>query len=556
MAVSKIAVMALVGILAVPILLGYALNLSEVTETDYEKVGDSINVTQLLQNGTDYTYSHADPYRLNTNFSVSTSPDYVPIYESKSSTKTTYYLEQITGNPGAIPPSLNLYDFKSFYLSIDGADFNNYLRATIVIGNYTYTYDKLISVYYDGDAHSLHIRYYSSENIPTGTIINPSTSDTQLNISYTAIGNYTGSYTQSWEWKDATLNIVNGWVDFSAGFHFSGAPDHWYVLLPDNTLSVLFTINLDSITDNNYSINFGTNGSYFTLTKTTNNGLTSWKITDISNSETFDLYYDQSSNKNTYQIYFQITKGESIGNGVSKFTNTVKFNYVGAWPKLIGKANSYWSYDYENVFSSQDYTVLPFVTFYNSSSDKSPIIRFDDALFRAFEYPVIQDSEFNPATLKDNPTTKLENITKYGASISFAGNTYNVDKDGNITMGTHKIPLKGMEFESVPVPVGYENRINGDVISTSAEPSVINFNGSWAVSVSVTENVATTYTKTEWIPGQFAWDGIDTNFLIVGLITCLGVFIALGIYVRKSGKGMIPLILVCGGAVTLFICMI
>jgi hypothetical protein len=49
---------------------------------------------------------------------------------------------------------------------------------------------------------------------------------------------------------------------------------------------------------------------------------------------------------------------------------------------------------------------------------------------------------------------------------------------------------------------------------------------------------------------------MDDNFLIVGLITCLGVFIGLGIYARKTGKGVIPLLIVCGGAAALFICMI
>ena len=183
-------------------------------------------------------------------------------------------------------------------------------------------------------------------------------------------------------------------------------------------------------------------------------------------------------------------------------------------------------------------------------------MRLDSAYYRAFEYDIIKDRTYSPAELKSNPTTTMKNITYYGASIEFGGNSYTVGADGNIMLGTHKTSLNGITFDSVPVPVGYENRINGTVISVTSEPSTIKFNGDWSASIETTAQTATTYTKTEWNAGQFAWDGIDTNFLIVGLITCLGVFVALGIYVRKSGKGMIPLLIVCGCCAGLFFCMI
>ena len=172
------------------------------------------------------------------------------------------------------------------------------------------------------------------------------------------------------------------------------------------------------------------------------------------------------------------------------------------------------------------------------------------------EFPIISNRSYDPAQFKTNPSTTINNISQYGYAIEFAGNTYIVDSTGNITLGTHKVSVDGLKLESVPVAVGYENRINGNVISVSAQPSQIRFSGQWVASVSTIGNSATTVNKTEWTPGAFGWDGVDTNFLIVGLITCVGMFIGLGIYSRKTGKGLMPLLVVCGCASALFICLI
>lgn len=98
--------------------------------------------------------------------------------------------------------------------------------------------------------------------------------------------------------------------------------------------------------------------------------------------------------------------------------------------------------------------------------------------------------------------------------------------------------------------------INNVVVSTTPEPSTITFNGKWSLSIITTSQEQYEYTKTEWIAGSFAWDGIDHNFLMVGMLTCLGVFIALGIYGRRSGAKVLPLMLVCGGAALLFFVML
>ena len=89
MMVSKIAVIALVAIVACPILLGYALNLEETTVTDYRPTDDSVNVTPLLQNGTEWSYADADPTQLNSFEYTVVGSKFIPYYNQISSVKTT-----------------------------------------------------------------------------------------------------------------------------------------------------------------------------------------------------------------------------------------------------------------------------------------------------------------------------------------------------------------------------------------------------------------------------------------------------------------------------------
>jgi hypothetical protein len=257
----------------------------------------------------------------------------------------------------------------------------------------------------------------------------------------------------------------------------------------------------------------------------------------VFNEKITDLYYDPARSSNTYQLNFGIKSCE--------------FRYIGDWPTIIGPANYYLTYDYPYMFDVYDELVDV------SIGSNSPKMRVDSAEYRAFEYPIINNVSYNPSDFRTNPSTTINNIESYGDSIVFGGNTYNIT-NGNIMLGTHKIPIRGIVLDSVPSEdsITWDNRINGTVVSVTAEPSTIQFNGKWGASISTAANVAVTNTKTEWNAGSFAWDGIDQNFLMVGLITCLGVFIGLGIYARKTGKGLVPLMVVCGCAAGLFFCMI
>ena len=258
---------------------------------------------------------------------------------------------------------------------------------------------------------------------------------------------------------------------------------------------------------------------------------------------------------NTYQLNYSIEYSHTTG-GMLLFDTHIDFNYVGSWPTLIGESDYYLQYQFDRQFDTAN-PLLRGITLIYITQDNiySPIIRMDKASFEGVMFRTIENVTYTPSNFKTNPSTTITGIFKYGSSLTFGGNTYTVT-DGNITLGTRQVSISKAVFDSIPVANGYANRINGNVVSTTATPSTIGFNGIWSASVSTQSMESYTYIKTEWTPGQFGWNGIDQNFLMVGMLTAIGVFVGLGIYAKSHNMRIWPVLLVCGGAILLFFCMI
>lgn len=558
--VSKVAVMALVGILAIPILLGYGLNLTETSETRYEESGESVNVTDLLQTGTDHSYAHGDIVSNNTTFGEyylgNVEDRYYPQYQKNTATRTAFRGNYISGSIGAGSvqsfSGFNLYYVQVLSGSLSITVYVQNGGQEYVAGSWSDVKSVLFirnsptsaNMYIDNGTHP----YYEDDNI-TKMVFNSTVS--------------------AYQFYD---NVQNRYIDLSAGFRintsalvFSG--NMVYLPVNESISSILLTINLGSITDSNYEFSIGMSliRDRITLTKTTTGGIVSWTATRYNFNtpiETFDLYYDQTRSDNTYQFQLQSVFNRSVG--VSDCYNDyyAQLRYIGGWPAMFGEQNYYQLYEFQpweeryaspNSFMFNDVGVIEIQV---TNGGYTPIMRVDDTYFKAFDYAVIKDKTYDPAAFRENPVTTIKDPFVYGSSITFGGNTYAVN-DGNIRLGSHDIPIKNIKFSSVPNENGgYDNMIGKTIVSNTVSPSTITFGGSWSAIVTTIGQSETTYTKTEWIPGQFAWDGIDDNFLIVGLITCLGVFIGLGIYARSHRMSIWPLLLVCGGAAALFIFMI
>ena len=555
MAVSKIAVIALVAIVAAPILLGYALNLTETTETDYRETGDSVNITPLIQNGTSHTVTQANINEINTNFYLSNSPA-IPYYNKVSTARTTIQMWQGTYNIAA--GASQYWRFNSFpgqfyiYFGVGSAVTFNELDTG---GNIQLvTVNDVIAFRYFADrgdnGNGLYLVYKSNGG---------SVSYEPQNRSDFMFFQNTNAYSIS---ARVSTQDSSGtyFIDPAAGFKFNilSASLPWKINLPYYTTRFILTINLDSITDPNYTLNTGK----WVFEKTTVNSVVSWNVHLSTNpSVSYDLYYNPNLTSNTYQMIVESSEDWVQHVGVDYlFKRHVEFRYVGNWPTIIGEANYYQVYEYEEDYhtTSDNPGLMEFTIFNTSTNNSTPTLRMDAANLRGFEYPVIADTTYTPADFRANPSTHIDSIQIYGDSLSFGGNTY-TPANGKITIDSRSVSLDGLVFRSVKNSDTnlYDNYIGNTYISSSLNPSTITFNGKWSASISTTAQESYTYNKTEWHAGEFGWNGIDQNFLMVGLLTCLGVFTALGIYARKRGTGgIIPLMIVVGGAAMVFFVML
>ena len=557
MAVPKVAVIALVAIIAVPILLGYAMNLNEVSITDYKvSDGDPVNVTSLLMNGSNNSVAYGDAYQLNTKFD--TTWDDAPLYpiynKTNQSTSTTFPFRCDLSSDSWNGETVDLTDaYEAIYTINYDYSAGSYISAAIYSGTtLIQTYNWIKYIQYDRSTDTInYIRWTGPNN------------EWQSSISG---GNYTSIVLSSVGGQTATRyygimdSSLTSFTDLSKGFYFVSEQTYnnsYRILMPEKTRSALVSVDLDSITASSYSFSIGV----FTLTKTTTGGVVSWTVSSYYMDDPIDLYYNPGISHNTYQILFEHpdTSRPSSNPGYPdpyrEYYRHVQFRYAGDWPEFIGEANYYQKYDIEYwTYSTPANSYMKYITV---SASSTPTLRVDAAQFQAFEYNVIENNTYTPSDFRTNPATKITNITEYGTQIVYGGHTYNISSDNKITIGSKSVSLDGLVFNSVPNELGtYDNRIGNTVISTSAIPSDITFNGKWQASISTSSMEQYTYTKTEWIAGSFAWDGMDDNFLLVGLITSLAVFIALGIYGRRSGRSVLPLMLVCGGAALLFFIMI
>ena len=555
--VSKAAVIALVAILACPILLGYGLSLNETTKTEYSSENDPVNVTPLLQNNTGYSYTDADVYQLNTNF------DNLPYYNTLSDVKTSFPLQRANynGHPlwgGANGIPVSTFDY--IYYQTSGNTTTGYVTLTIKDGDTNTvidTFSRFHSLKYGFDGTGfMYVSYYDGDDSSDLYL-----AQVGLGASYKMIlssSSYTGRGYAEFVQHGQNPKYVN----FADGFYFVGDvnPDVNKLFLPEYTKDVLLTFNLDSITSSYYHISTfnGSTGLYFYMEKTITGGEVKWRAVDGSDSSNYvELYYDPSRTDNTYQVTYSLVK-TAEDSSYRYYECKAVFDYVGGWPSIIGKANSYQQQTLNITVNPQTIanTEYSFNSVVFMTSGNSPTMRVDGAVFRAFEYPIIYNKTYDPSSFRDNPSTIINSVTVYGNSIIFGNQTYTVDSSGNITLGTHKVSVKGLVLDSIPTVSGYNNRINGNIISTTVQPSTITFDGTWSASIETTSQSAITVTDTEWIPGQFAWNGIDDNFLIVGLLTSLGAFIGLAIYSRRSKSSLWPLMIVCGGAAMLFLFML
>ena len=575
--VSKVAVMAIVGILAIPIILGYAMNYESVQTTGYTEQGQSVDVSDMLASGIRYAYVAADPYSLNADnfyegYYNGHPRSFYPTYdESASPTYSPLYLKNTVTPWATLSPTSLLFTDQLYYsLNVEYADSSDQDNGWPIFNirdstnNTVRNIAKVVRVEYDDVTKVVKYWYYnnsSSSTLGYGTFSNP------RSFYFSGSGTVAATFYQTWLPKDLTATQAvtgNESIDIAKGFRVFAQYDifsNWYA--PSRANSVLFTIDLDDTAASDYIIRYQVEdhpNNYVTFRKI-NNEWSIKTVVETSPGVTEITYFDNigydSSRSNVYQVLFTLDHAE--------------VHRVVTWPKVMGFANSYMNIniDWPDIPEYDSGGVQGGIEAINIDTDPEPdtwklqapalLMRFDYATVRGFTASVILNETYEPALLKSNPITKLTNIVQPGYSITFGGSTFNVSSDKTIKIGSSRpIPLEGMKFSSTPNeadPNQFDNKINGTTISTTNDPSSIVFNGQWAVDVRTDSMVEETVTEYKWVPGSFAWDGIDSNFLIVGLLGCLGVFIGLGIYCRQSNRSIWPVVIVCIGGMLIFIAM-
>lgn len=548
--VSKIAVMALVAVVAVPILLGYGLNINTEDRQVWTDNNDPLNAKDYLQttfDATGITFTDADIYKMNSNIfhRGPSEPGFYPKYVAGTSVASAI---KMAGGP--VYSSFDLIGSNGYsQVLVDGGyDASNYYSIKLWHNSSNWgEYDHIKLVIYNTDG-SVYIQYdYSYGGYRSTTV----TEVTAINF----IAHGTPSGYANYDYSGAP------YINLSKGYRLNMDGEVWnpsdlfpmplsalitHAKVSNTTKSMLISMDLNSITDSDAMFRMDDGQGYVWFKKTTTGGVVKWEYTSKTLGQSGtpldfqEIYYNPLASSNTYQVYLNADL-------------TGELRYIGAWSDTIGAATSLLTYQFE----IDDGSILPPREFIYDFSIKgqSPIMRIDAARIGAYDYMVMEDAVYDPAAFRANPITTLTNGLRFGQSLEFGGNTYQVTK-GNITIGTHDFSLEGMTFESVQVGGQYENRINGNTVSTTAEPSTITFNGKWLTDVTTESQAMTTVSDTKWEPGKFAWDGIDTDFKIAGLMASLGAFIGLAVYGRRSGAKVMPLLVVCGGAALMFLVMI
>lgn len=537
--VSKITVMALVLIVAAPILLGYAMAFEEVTNTYYVE-SDSKNVTGLLRNSTEYNYTLANTYTINSRvwapsdlFATTaqlTYPEYRTIGDN--------YTSIPVGISDTVPGTVDLTQYSYYFIDFNvGYDPANYVTMSTNLGPYN---GAIAAIQYYGDG-KIHIGGYT---LPGGTPFGG-----QL-FGVTSItfdtSNYSGTPTIRYTNADGTGNKYADFVDGYDPFNLWDMDDSAYWVPGLYCSEVVITIDLNDLTADmypgyNYQYGFGIYANGYPGDVT----LAELRIKEVSGQWTINgtpMVRSSDSSMNVWQ--FVINK-----NG------TIKANYIGGWPTSVGKSYAYQSIEV-TMNSGYDYDIQTISLWkYNASSER---MRVDLAAIRSNEYPIISNQTYDPATLNgdtDGYRTTISKADVLGDSITFAGTTYNVNGT-NLVVGTKKVPINGLTFVSEKQSDGtYINYIDGQKAteSSSASAEDVTFNGKWSMIVTTAYTDMESKQETQWTPGKFAWNGVDQSFALMGLITCAAVFVGLGMYGARSGAKVGKLMIICGAAAFVFL---
>lgn len=557
--VSKLAVTAIVLLISVPILLGYAMAFEDVEHASYNPT-DTKNVTDLIANDSTYSYMSANSYAINSkvwcDYSVNYNPDLVsystlyPIYRDISSTYSAVPMARTTMLPSVF--AYSNYSYANIRLT-DQISADSHMTITIHGGSRDgQSYNTFVGLVYYPSTSQGTIFTYDYNTGRDGSF--SATSITSIDISR---GSYTGGV--QFDYLRADGSSDNTYADITMGYNpyvsdvsvnNTFVTTEWVPSL--HSSYILITADLRDLTPwsngNLVNVGFQLNAWSYGDERNEFYNLAKLQVQQVNGAWAINgtpMYRSDNPDKNVWQ--FMITNGN------------IDAAYIGEWPSVMGAAYSYQtiSVPFESQAPNDD---IQTVSFSKTSPTDNERVRIDAATARSSPYPVIRDLEYSPTMLNASAggyETTISKIGQSGTSLEFAGNTYAI-VNGSITVGSKKLPVEGLTFRSEKQDDNsYVNYIGGvELASPTGSVPTITFNGTWAAIVQTTFMDREITTVTEWIPGEFAWNGADESFALMGLLTCGAVFVGLGMYGRRSGAKVGMLMMITGCAALIFLAMI
>ena len=273
-------------------------------------------------------------------------------------------------------------------------------------------------------------------------------------------------------------------------------------------------------------------------------------LTD-QNGGTDTLYLSQSSttlNGVSFDWPGNILSGRPIQIVIT--TDTIRISNIQAWPSMYSEPVRYGSIELEREHPA------PITSIGLTNVTTEPFtFRVDTTESFAGYYPITRDATLDIADLFGTGGFSLDFSSAgiYGEALEVGGVSYPVT-DGKISVDGTDYRVRGLVIGITPDDAGYAISFNGTEISAVEAYPTIGFLGEWSVSIRGWTMEEFTEISKEWIPGEFALELSDLG--IVGLISCVGVFIGAAMMRPLSGSKILMLLIVCGIGGLIFLSLI
>lgn len=233
--------------------------------------------------------------------------------------------------------------------------------------------------------------------------------------------------------------------------------------------------------------------------------------------------------------------------------DAIEISVIDSWPAMHSEPTVYRSVSVDRQYRSEIFAINADVQDYNDTYDRYSF-RVDSADVFAGSYPATEDATLDISKLFAGNVPymlDLKSIGIYGNSISIGPVDYPVT-DGSITVDGKSYRLLDLKISVTPGDGDYIVSFNGTDVSRSVSFPLVTFGGVWSLSVIGWLIEPITTMSFDWIPGK--WSFWDSNAVpIVGIITAIGIFIALALCRPFSGSKILMLTLICGGAGIIFL---